>query len=76
MNALEQAYTNLKKGIPTDWKQFMTEMVEYDIQEDEKIFQGIYQTLESPFNKYELIDLIEIRKHEKVNLVLNIHFHQ
>ncbi len=74
LNALEQAYTNLKKGIPTDWKQFMTEMVEYDIQEDGKIFQGVYQTLESPFKKDELINLIEIRKREEVNLVLNIHF--
>ena len=74
LDALEQAYTNLRKGIPANWKQFMTEMVEYDIQEDEKTFQGIYQTLKSPFSKDELIDLIEIRKHEKVNLLLNIHF--
>ena len=37
LDALEQAYTKVKNGTQINWNKFMTEMEEYDIQEDEKI---------------------------------------
>lgn len=74
LDALEKAYINLKKGISVNWKILMTEMEEFDIQEDEKIFQNICLSLETPFSKDEIINLIESRKHKEVNLILNIHF--
>ena len=66
LDALEQAYTNVKNGKQINWKKFMTDMEKYDIQLDEKIFQGTYQSLESPISKDEIIKLIENRKHEEI----------
>jgi hypothetical protein len=74
LDALEQAYTKVKNGKQINWKKFMADMEEYEIQLDEKIFQGTYQILESPFSKDDFMNLIENRKHEEVYLFLNIHF--
>jgi uncharacterized protein YecA (UPF0149 family) len=74
LDALEKAYIKITNGNQIDWKEFMTDMEKYDIQEDKKIFQSIHQTLEHPFSKDEFIKLIENRKLEEVNLLLNIHF--
>ncbi len=74
LDALERAYTDVKNGKQINWKKFSTDMEEYDIQLDEKIFRATYQTLESPFSKDDFIPLIEDRKHEEVYLLLNIHF--
>ena len=52
----------------------MDKMEQYDIQEDEKMYQSICQTLETPFSKDEIANLIKSRKHKEAILVLNIHF--
>jgi hypothetical protein len=74
LDCLEQAYIRVKEGKPVKWEQFKTEMEEYEIQLDEKIFQGTVHALESPISNKEFIKLIEKRKHEEVYLLMNIHF--
>jgi hypothetical protein len=74
LDALEKAYTKVKEGKQIDWKKFSIDMEEFELRLDQKIFQGTYQSLESPLNKAEIIELMESRKHEEVYLTLNIHF--
>jgi hypothetical protein len=74
LNALEEAYLKIKNGGTIDWKELMIEMGKFDIREDEEDYRMICHTLESQLSGDEIRNLIKKKKHESVNLQLNIQF--
>lgn len=74
LNALEEAWIRSGKGEKVNWEKVFNKMVSFGIERDEIRFRMIVSTLETPYNRDEVLGLMKGGSTADLMLKLNIHF--
>ncbi|MFW5886801.1 MAG: YecA family protein [Bacteroidota bacterium] len=74
LQKLEKAYERVKKNEKVDWKKFFEDTRKYDFHETEESINIIVDCIEKPFDRDEIINLIENKQHREINMWMNMMF--
>jgi len=73
-NELEKAWNRIREGGQVDWDEFMEQMEDYGNEKDVINYEVMIEAIEKPFDRQEVVGMMENAKKKRLLLFLNIQF--